>query len=762
MRVIRLSTILLFAIAIMLASCNTLKYVPKNDALYKGARISIKGSHITARQRKTLRNDLATLTRPKPNSRFLGIPFKLLIYNAFSGKKEKSFFGKFGNRFGEPPVLLSQLDLAKNVKVLQNYTENKGFFNAKVTGDTVVKRRRALAEYKVAPGAQYNINSVKVETDSTILTKKINETIGKSLLKVGKPFDLDMIKTERNRIDAYLKENGFYYFSPDFILVKVDSSIGNHKVNLFITVKPAIPTVAKEVYEINDVFIYSDYSLNTANIDTTKANAKFYEGYYIVDKKNKYKPWLFEQTMQFKPGEVYNRTDHNLTLSRLINLNLFKYTKNRFEPATWLDSPKLNVYYYLTPLPKKTLRAELTGINKSNNSNGTEVTVSWRNRNTFRGGEQVSLSAYVGTEIQAGGNKKGYNTYRTGAEATMASPKFLIPFFDIRNQGAFAPRTVAQLGYDLLNKYKLYTLNSFRGRYGYTWKEDITKQHEFYPVDINYVQPFNVTNEYLKLSKNNSALKKATEQQFILGSSYHFNYNKALKGLDLINSYFIDGLADFSGNVASLINPGNIKKGDTAKIFSAPYAQYMKIQTDVRYYRKIGIKDMWANRIIFGYGYPYGNSTQLPFIKQFFSGGNSSIRAFRSRTVGPGTYRDTTNYLIDQTGDIKLEFNTEYRPHISGPLYGAVFVDAGNIWLKNQDTSRPGSQFTKDFLKQLAVGAGVGIRLDLVVFVIRLDVAVPLRKPWEQNPWVMNHIRFRDLAWRRENIIYNLAIGYPF
>jgi outer membrane protein insertion porin family len=760
---IKAKDVLFFSLVFFLSACNTLKNVPKDDALYTGATVTIKGADVKARQRKTLRSDLKTLTRPRPNTRFLGIPVKLWLYNiAGNPHKENSFRGKLKYKYGEPPVLLSDLDLQKNVKVLQSYLENKGFFHAKVSGDTTVKRRRAKAHYKAEPGAEYKINSVSVTMDSSVLTRKINETFKKSLLKKGKPFDLDVIKLERDRIDAYLKENGFYYFSPDFLLVKVDSTIGSNKVNLFITVKPGIPTVAREQYRINDVFIYSDYSLNTANIDTNKANADYYKGYYIVDKDNKYKHWLFAHTMQFERNDIYNRTDHNLTLSRLINLDLFKYVKNRFEPATWLDSPKLNAYYYLTPLPKKTLRAELTGINKSTNSNGTEITATWKNRNSFRGGEHISLSAYVGSEIQFGGTLKGYNTYRMGGEATIALPKFLVPFVDIRNQGAFAPRTVIQLGYDVLNKQKLYTLNSFRGRYGYTWKEDITKQHELYPIDINYVQPFSVTQRYRDSVTKYPTLKKATEQQFILGSTYRFTYNKGLKGLDLINSYYFSGLADFSGNLASLVRPGNAMKNDTAFIFNAPYAQYMKFETDYRFYRKIGLKDMWASRIILGYGYPYGNSVHLPFIKQFFAGGNNSIRAFRSRTVGPGTWKDTSRFLIDETGDIRLELNTEYRPHISGPLYGAVFIDAGNVWLKNEDPERPGAKFTKDFLNQLAVGAGVGIRFDLTIFVIRLDVAVPLRKPWEQNPWVMNRIKFSDQPWRRENIIYNLAIGYPF
>jgi outer membrane protein assembly factor BamA len=222
------------------------------------------------------------------------------------------------------------------------------------------------------------------------------------------------------------------------------------------------------------------------------------------------------------------------------------------------------------------------------------------------------------------------------------------------------------------------------------------------------------------------------------------------------------GLADLSGNIAGLVTGASAT--NQKRILNALFDQYVKFEADGRYYRRLGLNSSWVNRIDIGFGHPYGNSRELPYIKQFFSGGNNSIRAFRSRSLGPGTFKEVnkSNFFADQTGDIKLEFNTEFRPHISGPLYGAVFIDAGNIWLANEDPSRPGGKFTSNFLNELAVGTGVGIRFDIQLFVIRLDVGIPLRKPWEQNPWVMNQINFKERDWRRENIVFNLAIGYPF
>ena len=745
-----------FSFCFSLVACSATKHIPEGDKLYTGARIKLEGTNeLTRNEHKVLKSDLAGLTRPKPNSRFLGIPMKLSLYNFFY-KKEK-----LRNKLGEPPVLLSSVDLQYNSKILQNHSENKGFFRASVNGDTVVKRKKAYAIYTVQAGNQYVINSVVFENDSSDLAKAIQGSVANSILKVGEPYDLDVIKGERLRIDAYLKENGFYYFGPDYLIMKVDSTSGNNTVDIRVSAKPETPDEAKQAYRINNIFIYSGYNVNTANIDTSREHMEFYKGYYIVDRRKRYKPRLFAQAMRFDPGDIYNRTDHNLTLNRLINLDQFKFVKNRFEKVT--DSAKLDAYYYLTPMPKQSLRGEVTATTKSNNSNGTQLSVSWSNRNRLRGGERLSLSAYVGAEIQFGGSWKGYNTYRSGAEVNLTVPRFFVPAFPkLNTRSGYVPRTNIQLGYDVLNRKKLYTLNSYRGGIGYLWKENIQKQHEFYPISINYVQPLNVTKEYLDSAIKYPYLLRSIDSQFIIGSTYQYTLNQITNGISKRNSFYFNGIIDLSGFLAGLIT--NEGADDQKRIMDAAFNQYVKLEADLRYYRKMGLKSAWANRIIMGYGIPYGNSKYLPYVKQFFIGGNNSLRAFRSRTVGPGTYPllSTTESFPDQTGDIKLEINTEYRPHISGPLYGALFLEAGNIWLANEDPFRPGAKFSKDFLKELAVGAGAGIRFDITLFVIRFDIGIPLKEPWKENPWLLTQIELGEKEWRRENIMYNLAIGYPF
>jgi outer membrane protein insertion porin family len=748
------------------SSCSNTKYLPAGDALYTGAKITIEDKTVSKKKKKAVRKQLAQLPRPKPNSKILGMRIKLYAYNiAGHPKREGSLRGWLKYKVGEPPALLSDLDLDKNIQVLKSYLENKGYFRAEVTGDTTVKKRRATATYKVTTGPQYTIDSIIFPHDSSsALITAINNTEASSLFKRKDPFDLDIIKAERQRINDSLQEHGFYFFNDDYLLIKTDSTIGNNKVNMYVTAKTDMPGQAREVYRINDIYIFTSFNLNTAATDTIKASATYYKGYYLVDKRKNYKPQLFSQTMQFNPGDIYTRTDHTATLSRLINLNLFKFVKNRFEVAPGTDSAKLNTFYYLTRLPKKSLRVEINASTKSNNLTGSQVTIGWRNRNTFRAGELLSINATGGFEVQYSGQFRGYNTYRGGLETSLAFPRFLIPFIFIEGRGGFVPRTTVKLSYDILNKRKLYTMNSFGAQFGYNWKENIRKEHELNPISITYVNPIAVTQRYADSAKNNTTLQKAIEKQFILGSTYRYTYTNMVNNKPANGIYFSGGL-DLSGNIAGLITGANIKKMDTAKIFHAAFSQYVKIESDFRFYRKLSEKSAWANHILIGFGLPNGNSRELPFIKQFFSGGNNSIRAFRSRSLGPGTYYDTTNtFFADQSGDIKLELSSELRLHLFSVVNAGLFIDAGNIWLYNENPDKVGAKFSKNFLHELAVGTGVGLRLDFSLLILRLDVAFPLRKPWlpEGQRWVASKIDLSNSTWRKENLVFNLAIGYPF
>jgi outer membrane protein insertion porin family len=759
--------ILICVVIVLLGSCSNTKNLPANDALYTGTKVTVEGPKLKKREKKELKAKLTALTRPKPNSKILGFRFKLWLWNIAGHPKKKNSPAAWIKKMGEAPVLLSSVNVTRNQQVLQNTLENSGYFRAQVTGDTIVKNKHAHGEYKALTGVQYTINEVKLPSDSSEISKEIARTKRNSLLKPKDPFDLEIVKTERERIDSRLKQHGYFFFDPNYLLFDVDSTIGNHKVNMFVNIKKDVSPLAKRVYHINKVFIYSNYTLNTTQIDTNKNDALLYSGYYVVDPQRFYKLKLFAAAMQFNPGDIYNRRDHNQTLNRLINLNIFKFVKNRFEPV---GDSALDVYYYLTPQPRQALRVELGAETKSNNMTGSQITLGYTNRNIFRGGEIFSFKTTAGFEVQFSGKYKGYNTMRFGAEGNLAFPEFLVPFVRIQPRSGFVPRTNIKLGYDILVKQKLYTLNSFRAAYGYIWKESLQKEHTFYPISIQYVQPSNVTQEYKDSLKNDPTLQQAIDTQFIIGANYSYLYNQVLNKKPMDGLYWNPSI-DVSGNIVGLFAGGDVKAGKQSRVLGAAYAQYLKLESDFRFYRALNKTDVWANRVLLGFGYPYGNSLQLPFVKQFFAGGNNSLRGFRSRSVGPGTYipkADSSNFIPDQSGDIRIELNTELRFKMVSVVYGALFVDAGNIWLYNDWSEKPGAKFTNEFYKQIAVDVGLGIRLDISLFVLRLDMGIPIRKAVEMSSgnnefrWVLNKFQPGDSQWRKNNLIFNLGIGYPF
>lgn len=760
---------LLFIALLFAYGCSNTKYLAEGEMLYTGGEVTVKDSLISSKERKVIKQQLEGLLRPKPNKSFLGLRIKLYIYNiAGEPKKEKGFRFWLRNKVGEPPVLFSQVDRDYNADVLQNYVENQGYFQTRTTTDSVSKSRRAKAIYKVVTGKQYTIRKVIFPKDT--MTSALDSTIAavkrRSFLKKGQPYSLDVIKQERERIDQRLKNKGYYYFNPDFLLVQVDSTVGNHEVDLIVKVKEETPERARKVYKINDIYVYPNYSLSNVK-DTVRHSTdsiQKYKDFTIIDPEHTFRPIIFDRTLFFHKGDKYSRKDHNLSLNRLVSLGTFKFVKNEFRLSK-TEENSLDAYYYLTPLERKSLRFEVLGKSNSANYNGSEVNVNWSNRSAFRAAELVNVSVFGGLEVQVAGQNKGFNVYRVGGETSITWPRFISPI-KIADSSAFIPRTRALVSYEYQKRQKLYALNSFKGSFGYLWKDNPRVEHQLMVTDINYVSPANVTPLYQQMADNNQALQKVIDKQLIFGPTYSYTYtNTAQKRKE--NTFYYKGSFDLAGTIAGLATGANVKKGKESHVLGVAFSQFIKMEHDFRHYLKLSEKTQLATRFVAGIGMPYGNSTELPFIRQFFIGGANSIRAFRARSIGPGTFRpevDASDFLPDQSGDIKLEMSTEYRAKLFSIVHGALFVDAGNIWLWNDDPDKPGGKFSKDFLSEMAVGTGAGLRFDLSFLVLRFDLAFPLRKPYlpESERWVIKDIDFGSKYWRRENLVFNIAIGYPF
>ncbi|WP_374440379.1 BamA/TamA family outer membrane protein [Epilithonimonas sp.] len=764
--------VLIFGTVGFALSCSNTKYLKEGEMLYTGAEIKIENDSLSKKSKKALKSELEDNLTPKPNSSFLGLRPKLFFYNiAKEPKKEKGFNYWLKYKVGEKPVLLSDVDREFNKDIIVNYSENKGYFNAKATYDTVSKNKKAQVIYTLRPGNQYLINKVKFQNDSIPVTEEIVKVSDKTLLKAGNPFDLDVIKSERERIDNQLKQKGFYYFHPDNLIIQADSTVTkNHKVELNVKLKENTPELAKQQFTIDKVIVFPNYNIRDVkdgkyNIPMASDSlAKYaHDDIYVIDPEQKFKPKIFDRALYFKKGDLYNRADHNLTLNRLINLGVFKFVKNEFVVSDSLNH-KFDAYYLLTPRQIQSLRLEALGRTNSANYAGSELNLNWTHRNLFRGAEQFKASVYGAFDVQVGGPKDAKNLFRAGANAQLSIPRIVAPF-RFHSSSAFVPRTNISIGYEFQNRTEYYTLNTFTGSFGYIWKENVRKEHDLKIFDVTYVTPANVTPLYDSISANSNALQRVVQKQLIFGPTYSYTYTNTM--LPKKNTIYYKGTLDLAGNLTGLLSGANVKEGKQKSIFGVPFSQYAKMEHDFRFYHKLGDKSSFASRFIGGIAYPYGNSDNIPFSKQFFSGGSNSIRAFRARTLGPGSFDPRTikeGYYFDQSGDIKLELNAEYRANIYKFLNVAFFADAGNIWLVNDDIQRPGAKFSSDFMSEIAVGAGFGLRLDFSILILRLDLAMPFRIPYYEkgDRWTFDKINFGDASWRRDNLILNIAIGYPF
>lgn len=778
----------ILCLAIIFAACSVSRHVPQGESLYVGGSVKVVPDSLARRQVSGLESKLEDLLRPAPNSTLFGFPHKVWLYYLMGEpKREKGFKSWFRRKFGEPPMLTSQRMVTVNNEVIAGNLNNEGYFRSTATGELKEgKNRTAKAYYTAFVRPRYFINDVKVQLkDSTTQFGKdlLSAFRDNPLLKKSAPYRLQVIQAERQRIDLYLKAKGYYYFNPDYLLIKVDSTIGDHKVNLFLEVKAGTAQTALKQYRIKDIYVYSNYQGLAP--DTVASEARIWNGLHIVDRGRLYRPRIFDDAVGFKPGDLYSNEIHDISLSRLINLRNFKFVKNRFDLIPRSDSALLDVHYYLTPVRKKSLRVELSGITKSNNTAGMQANLGWNNVNTFKGAEILRIGVLGGFDFQLGGaanSSLGTNYIRFRPELQLTFPRILLPFYKYHPEDTESlPLTTLTVAYERLIQRGFYTLTSISGQWGYTWRPNSEVEHTLAPFGVNLVRPTNITNAFVqKIFESGSVYDllryyEILNNRLILESQYTITY-RPKPGLFSKNQLFMSGGINLAGNLAGLFVKKKIDGEVSKELFNIPYEQFARFDAEVRFYHDLTPSIKWANRFIGGLGIPYGNSINMPLqIKQYFSGGSTSIRAFPARSLGPGAYHaDSASRALfgnNSFGDIKLELNTELRFKFTNLIHGAAFVDAGNVWnYRFNEKSLYGEEavFKKDFYKQLAVGGGLGLRFDFTYLIFRLDLATPFRKPWytvleqPKNPWVFNEINLGSKAWRKENLVLNIAVAYPF
>ena len=755
-------------LALFATACSNTKYLAPGQKLYTGGEVKIDDKDLKKSKASALKEDLEGLLRPQPNASILGLRVKLWIYNKTRTNKKRGLSHYLNTHLGEPPVLVSSVDMVKNSSILQNRLQNVSYFLAQVNGDTVSKNKTAKAVYTVNAGPSYHFRSIKFPTGSDDLDTAVAGTSAQTFLKVGDKYNLDVIKNERIRIDARLKEEGFFYFAPEDLIMRYDSTVANHQVDMFVKIKDATPDEARWIYKIRNIYLYPNYKLRDTSLKLDSVVK--YRWYNVIDPRKTVRPFVFKNAVLLQPGEVYNRTEHNNSLNRMINLGPFSYVKNRFEDVT-PDSAFLDIYYQLTQYKRKSLSLDLLGRQTSANYNGVQVNLNFKNRNTFKGAELFTLTLFGSTDIQFGGNSNGYNVYQTGIQPSISWPRFISPF-NFNTDNAYIPHTILTAGYTLINRTKLYTLNSFNTSFGYSWKPSIHKQHDLNLINITYVDAASISQKYRdSIAKTrNPALAHVINNQFTFGPSYGYTYTNTTEDFRT-NTFYYNGKVSLSGNLLGIVTGADTLNGKVSKLFGTPFNQYTKLENEIRFFHKLGPNSKIATRLLVGVGLPYGNSTVLPYSQQFFIGGPNSLRGFQARSIGPGAYNlppsltnGSNSFTADESGDIKIEANAEYRPKLFSIVEGALFVDAGNIWLLRPTKLQPGAAFGTNFINQMAVDAGFGLRFNLTVLVLRTDFGFPLIEPRLPASLRTIHdgVDFTDAKWHGSNMIFNLAIGYPF
>jgi len=747
-------------LCLFIYGCGIRKYIPENERLYTGATIEIEADS-TVQKADDLKADLSSVLSKQPNTKFLGMHLGLYYY--YKNQQEKTnFINKWlYKKIGQEPVYQSDIDEIENKEILRNKLENYGFFYSDINSDFKEREKRASITYQLKIPKPYVVANYQIDSMINPIYNDVKKLSKRSIVKEGRRFDLGRLKLERQRLDTELKKQGYYNFNSDFLLFEADTNTNNNKkFDLFLKLKANVPKKSTIPYKIKNINIYPNYNLN----DSTEVKTTLYKNKTYHQDTVFFEPKYLDDFITLKKGEFYNPLTSKNTARRLSSIGAYKFVNIQYNEIKNSESDsigELEANIFLSPLTKRALRAELQAVTKSNNFAGPELALTYSNRNLFKGGETLNISTNIGYETQiSNGSTSGLTSLELGLKGEIIFPRMIAPFPINKEYFDYStPKTKTSLSATYLNRSDLYTLLSGTALFGYTWNANKYITYELNPISVNYTRLSNTTEEFEAILEDNSYLESSFEQQFISGLTFSFIYNEMLSASKK-HQFYLQTTLDVAGNSLSLFDK-KTENGDPKKFLGLEYAQYAKADVDFRYHYNFGKRNNQtiATRFFAGYGYAYGNSDVIPFVKQYYSGGPYSVRAFNIRSLGPGTYNDSDtdddSSYFDKTGNLRLEANLEYRFPIFSFLKGAVFADAGNVWntVANPDFNGE-DKFSSNFINELGMGAGVGLRVDIQNFVIRFDLAAPFHDPALEEGKRWN--------FRVDEPIFNFAIGYPF
>lgn len=779
-----------------LGGCNSAKHLEEGQSFLESNSTSIR-SEAKVRNKSSLKSGLEDQYRQSQTRTFIGIPRHTFYYAGQNNPKDRWFKRWLHTKLGDPPVLYDSTLAAETVRAMHTYLQQRGYWDNTVDFNAVTEGHRTSVQYSADPGKRWTISSIEYIAPDSSIQEILDESINKSFLEAGEPVDIELMEKEQARVTRLLQNAGYANFYQNYISTPLADS-SDHRMDLTIEIQPPADAGTHQTYNIGEIRVYPDFTNEAPiSVDTIIDSIRFLSPEYPM----LVKPETILRQIFISTGELYNRDRHEKTLRQLNKIETYSFVSARptINPE---DSTILDFDIYLNRNKRMGIGGDIE-INYSTLDDisrrslfGLGGNINYRNRNLLRGGEFFSTSLESSVEFNLKSPGALINSLSLSLQNNLWIPRFIDPLHIYRGlnavrigkNGILGDKVLGwirddnskfNVGYQYLSLIDLYSYHSVNLSFGYDALPDNFRRLQLNHMGVEFFLPI-IEPAFEEVLETNEFLRQSFTRQLFTGlifKDYLFEVNRPKSAGDsrkFIHSSEISGLEVFVINLIENAIAGRQQKfefvgndGDTLD-----FAHFAKFEADWRHYEKLRGNQEVAFRATAGLAFPYGPySRQVPYVKQFYIGGPQSIRAWQIRELGPGGYEDPNvdenTVQFYQTGDIKLEMSVEYRFRIGTILAnrmflnGAFFVDAGNVWTLKQDPDRPNSNFTTNFLQQIAVGTGFGFRVDFRYFQIRWDLGYKLRNPYPNEDgdyWLWSN--FNNFSFRQFNS--NFAIGYPF
>lgn len=781
-----LSKIILSSLGTLLlaTACSIRPYQTGGEVLYTGVRsLKIEGETRDAHAQGAIAAVEAQLNYPPNNSIFGSSKYRWPLplvrqWIYLNNRSDSTWLGSWVRRtLGAKPKWVHDVQPTLRATVAEQLLAEQGFLRAHVGSQVHPDRGDSLqakVSYHIDLGPVFRLDTVEylppfplVEADS------LSHAEG-SLLHPGLPLSVEKLNADRISLSNRLREQGYYYFRPEYVRYEADTMARNTSVRLRAKLMDGLSSDALYRWRINkiDLRLLGEDEGQQSLPDHTRQLSDRIKVYY--DGTLPLRSGILLSRLRIRPDSLYRQSDADQTIRSLSSLGALSSLEILYTPAatdslTSTGERLMDVNLIMRRDKPWDISLEGTFKIKSTDFLGPGVRFGLDRRNLFGGGELLSTSVYGSYEWQTGrspidGFSLAINSYQLGADAALTFPSLLFPG-SLNRFYHYPVSTTFRLSGQTMNRAQYYALSSFTLASSYDFSPREGHTHSFTPLSVSYNLLSRTTDTFTQILEQNPSLLLSMQDQFVPQMSYSYTWEQAV-GRTKSHHLWLKNTLSQAGNLTNIV-AAIAGKGysDTKKVLGVPYAQFVKLSSELRYTYMIDRNQRLATRLGLGAIYAYGNMRYAPYTEQFFVGGANSIRAFTVRSLGPGRYRPTAQTLytfMDHVGETKLELNLEYRAKLMGSLEGALFVDAGNVWLLRPDASRPGGSISEvenfaQWLDQIAVGTGAGLRYDLSYLVVRFDVGVGLHLPYNtsRSGWY-NIPRFRDA------LGFHLAIGYPF